>query len=44
MAQKYNYTHDQVFALEWNFVYTLLFIHRKQEAIQRKITKLLRKK
>ena len=43
-AQNYNYTHDQVFSLDWNFVYTLQYIHAKQQEIQRKAAKLRRMK
>ena len=33
-AKQYNYTHDEVFKMDWEFVYTLQFIHAQQNSIQ----------
>ena len=39
-AKQYGYTHEQVFSLEWNFVYELQYIHGMQANIQREASKI----
>ena len=39
-AKTYKYTHEEVFALDWEFVYSLMYVHAQQAHIDRKAAKI----
>jgi len=42
LAKQYSYTHDEVFNLEWEFVYTLKYVHMLQGEVQTKANEIRR--
>ena len=42
IAQKYGYTHDQVFNLSWREVFTMVALGREQAYIENRATELKR--
>jgi hypothetical protein len=43
LAKQYNYTHEQAYALDWEFVATLSYMHRLQDSINMKAQKIREK-
>ena len=35
-AKQYGYSHEEVFKLDWEFVYTMQYIHNLQDSVQKK--------
>ena len=43
-AKQYNYTHEEVFNMDWEFIYTIQFIHAQQNSIQSRANEIRQKR